>query len=61
MADVKDFRSYKNEHIERCEYCGGPAHIVPLACPRIRSITYSGETEDMTVRFWASGEVDEAS
>ena len=52
MSETVDFNAKKKER-DRCVYCGGEGHKVPLACPRIESIEIDTDTGCVCgIRFW---------
>jgi hypothetical protein len=40
----------RKEKTPKCDFCGQPAHIASLACPRVAAVTYEGEA--VTVDLW---------
>ena len=53
MSDVREFTSIKGDRKEPCAYCGHDPHPVPLACPRIKSITIYEGADCMEIEFHA--------
>lgn len=52
MPGPVDLGVVRGKKKEPCEYCGGEEHAAVFACPRIKSITYNNETDEVTLRFW---------
>jgi hypothetical protein len=50
---VVELEAVRNEKKEKCDYCGSPEHgEAAFACPRIRSVTFDNETDEVTIRLW---------
>jgi hypothetical protein len=49
---VSDLSKVRSEKIPPCEFCGEPAHRGVYACPRIKSITFENERDEVTIRFY---------
>lgn len=61
MGDVREFDVLKGDRREPCAYCGAAAHVVPLACPRIKSVLMYNGGEDVEIEFRADWQPEDAA
>lgn len=53
LEKVTDLCVVRSERKEPCHYCGGDAHSVPLACPRIMAVEIDTEVGAICgITFW---------
>jgi len=55
MSEPISMEAARNAKADKCDYCGEVDHAGTFQCPRIRSVSFDNERDEITVRLWPPG------